>query len=119
MGDLSANFSRSEFRCKCGCGKYNITPALIKGLQELRDYLGMPIIIGSGTRCPEHNAAVGGTRNSYHVKGYAADIRVDGLTPKELMRAAEQIKVFRYGGIGLYDTFIHVDVRGHKARWRG
>lgn len=119
MGDLSANFSRSEFQCKCGCKKFNITPALIKGLQELRDYLGMPIIVNSGTRCPEHNAAVGGTRNSYHVKGYAADIRVDGLTPKELARAAEQVKVFRYGGIGLYDTFIHVDVRGHKARWRG
>jgi len=119
MGDLSANFSRSEFQCKCGCKKFNITPALIKGLQELRDYLGMPIIINSGTRCPKHNAAVGGTRNSYHLRGYAADIWVEGLSLKELVRAAEEFKVFRHGGIGIYDTFIHLDVRGHRARWRG
>ena len=119
MGDISANFDKSEFRCKCGCNKYNITPALIAGLQELRDYLGMAIVINSGTRCPEHNAAVGGVPNSYHMRGYAADIRVEGLTSKELARAADQIKVFRYGGIGTYDTFVHVDVRGRKARWRG
>jgi len=118
MGDLSANFSRSEFQCKCGCKKFNITPALIKGLQKLRDYLGMPIIINSGTRCPKHNAAVGGTRNSYHLRGYAADICVEGLTPKALAIKAEQITVFRCGGIGIYSTFVHVDVRGHRARWR-
>ena len=119
MGDVSKNFNKAEFRCRCGCGKYNITPALIRGLQELRDYLGMPITINSGTRCLDHNAAVGGVRNSYHVKGYAADICVEGLTPKELALAAEQITVFRSGGIGIYSTFVHVDVRGHRARWRG
>ena len=119
MTMASANFSKKEFECKCGCGLYNTNAMLIKGLQELRNYLGMPIIINSGTRCKAHNKKVGGTPNSYHITGHAADIRVPNITPQELAKIAEQIRVFKYGGIGIYNTFVHVDVRGRRARWRG
>lgn len=120
MGALSRNFSRSEFKCKCGkCSCDNVDQRLVDGLQELRDIIGEPIIINSAVRCPEHNKAVGGVSDSQHVKGKAADIRVDGMTPKKLAEYAEQVSVFKNGGIGTYKTFVHVDVRGHKARWRG
>ena len=46
-------------------------------LDNLRDGWGRPIIVTSGYRCKELNAAVGGTHNSQHLKGQAADIVSD------------------------------------------
>ena len=117
--NVSKNFKRSEFVCKCGCGKYNADPKLVKSLQKLRDTIGTSIIINSACRCEAHNKAVGGVPNSQHVQGKAADIRVSDLTPKELAKFAEEIPDFNKGGIGTYNSFVHVDVRGTKARWKG
>ena len=119
MTMVSANFSKKEFECKCGCKKYNMNPVLINAIQQLRDLIGQPIIINSGCRCMKHNLAVGGVKNSLHVKGKAADIRVKGMDPETLAKHANNIVDFRSGGIGVYNTFVHVDVRGRKARWRG
>lgn len=120
MGDLTKDFSRSEFKCKCGkCDSDDVSMKLVEGLQELRDLIDEPILINSAVRCPAHNKAVGGTSDSQHVKGTAADIRVAGMSPKKLAEYAEQIDVFKNGGIGTYSTFVHVDVRGRKARWVG
>ena len=46
-------------------------------LDRLRDEWGRPIIVTSGYRCKELNAAVGGARYSQHLKGQAADIVSD------------------------------------------
>lgn len=46
-------------------------------LDNLRGGWGRPIIVTSGYRCNELNAAVGGARNSQHLKGQAADIVSD------------------------------------------
>ena len=46
-------------------------------LDKLRSEWGRPIIVTSGYRCKELNAAVGGARNSQHLKGQAADIVSD------------------------------------------
>jgi len=53
-------------------------------LQPLREHLGKPIHIKSGYRSPELNKAIGGSSSSDHCAGRAADIKVDGLTAKEL-----------------------------------
>ena len=45
--------------------------------------------------------------------------RWNELSPQELAKSAIEIKEFRDGGIGIYTNFVHVDVRGRKARWRG
>ena len=84
MGDLSKNFNRSEFTCKCGCGHSEVSPALVELLQELRDLLDRPVSILSGCRCKAHNKAVGGVSNSAHVAGEAADIYVKGWESKTL-----------------------------------
>ena len=47
-------------------------------LQPLRDYLGEPVIINSGYRCPALNMAVNGRTSSQHLRGMAADINVKG-----------------------------------------
>lgn len=120
MGDLTRNFSRREFRCRCGrknCDAAPLDMRLVYALQQLRDLIGVPIIINSALRCREHNRKVGGARNSRHLLGTAADIRCADLSPVELRKFAEQVPAFAQGGIGIYDWGIHVDVRERRARW--
>lgn len=120
MGDLSANFSKSEFACHCGCGCNNVSADLVDALQLLRDALDKPISITSGVRCASHNARVRGKPRSYHLIGKAADIRVAGISPAELYDFIDaNADVFGIGGIGRYtkQNFVHVDVRSGN-KWR-
>lgn len=74
-GDLSRNFSQSEFVCPC-CGKFLLDQLLLNRLQELRSKLSKPIKIESGYRCPNHNRKVpGAAQNSTHIFGWAVDIK--------------------------------------------
>lgn len=115
------NFSARELACRCGC----LTPLgvdlnlrrLAPALQQLRDLAGSPIIVTSGYRCPKHNEAVGGSKGSQHMHGIAADVWSRTLTPGQLKVLAEKIPAFVNGGIGLYPTWIHVDIREGRARW--
>lgn len=118
-GDLvTANFARAEFRCRCGCGLDDVAPLLVDSLQAVRDILGRPVIVTSGCRCGKHNAAIGGARNSLHVRGQAADIRVGGMTPREVYHTAVR-RVPALAGVGVSDqgNFLHVDIRIRPARW--
>jgi len=60
---------------------------LAEFLEEVRSLLGKPIIIDSGFRSPEVNQAVGSTSVSQHLRGCAADFRVPGMTPAEVVKA--------------------------------
>lgn len=91
---------------------------LIVKLNAIRSRYGKPIVINSGYRSPEHNAAVGGVQNSYHTLGLAADIRPlskNAADLPELQKICDEMN--KNGGVGFYDTFVHVDVRGERARW--
>ncbi len=122
MGDVSKNFNRSEFACQgkdCCGGAAPIHPDLLAGVQALRDLVERPLHINSGFRCPKHNSAIGGVKNSYHMLAMAADIAVpSGMTPDDFAAFAEQVFVFHNGGIGIYASWIHVDIRKEKTRWR-
>ena len=74
MGDLSEHFSKKEFACKCGCGRNVTNMDVVNGCQDVRDVIGIPITVNSGTRCEKRNAAAGGVPNSFHVQGSAVDI---------------------------------------------
>jgi zinc D-Ala-D-Ala carboxypeptidase len=118
MGDLSKNFSRWEFECKCGCGFDQVDPRLIESLQRLRDLLSTPVNINSACRCEKHNRDKGGEDDSQHLVGRAADIWCKGIKPRKIAEIAKQIPEFHNGGIGIYKTFIHLDVRiNGPARW--
>jgi len=119
MGDLSANFSTDEFRCKC-CGKLVLDTKLPNALQQLRNRVGRPIKILSGYRCPKHNKAVGGAPASKHVSGEAADFTVSGYSVIEIAGVAESSPDFKGGAIGMYpeNQFVHGDVRSDgPKRW--
>lgn len=113
---LSDNFNSEEFACKCGCGFNIISPLLVEELQRIRNKLNAPITIDSGCRCVTHNKAVGGTSESFHKKGLAADFTVKGYTPKEISDYLNKCYHDKYG-IGVYPTWVHFDVRPTKARW--
>lgn len=121
---LTNNFSKSEFDCKCGCKMppsvlVNVVKAA-DNLQILRDCLGESIIINSAYRCKDHNKKVGGKTNSSHLKGLATDITAKGSSVDLLNETIEHLiesGSLKQGGLGLYNTFVHYDIRGKKARW--
>lgn len=114
---LTPHFTEGELACRC-CGRLLVQTELLQKLEYLRCLAGAPVLVNSGYRCPVHNGAVCGATNSYHLKGMAADIRVPGLAVESLAALAEQAG---FDNIGLYQQhgFIHVDVRGYRARWDG
>lgn len=114
LDKYSPHFSKKELACKC-CGEPGpIASELIEALEELRKMAGCPLIVTSGYRCKRHNAEVGGAKDSQHMKGTAADVKAKTLTPLELCALAAQIPAIK--GIGIYESWLHIDVR--KARKR-
>lgn len=120
---ILANFSLSEFTSKCGAETpSNVIPNLIMlatNLQVLRDEINLPITIISGYRSPAHNKSVGGKPRSKHMLGEAADIRVKGMTSKQVKAVIERLikeGKMKDGGIGLYPTFVHYDISTPR-RW--
>lgn len=121
---LTNNFYLSEFKCNDGTEvPSHLIPnvqLLAEQLQALRDVLKAPIHINSSYRHEEYNRGVGGSKRSQHLLAKAADIRVDGYDSniiydliEELIRNGEMTQ----GGLGLYNTFVHYDIRKNKARW--
>ena len=118
-GYVSEHFREAEFACN-HCGKLHpdgIPQDLIDILEKIRTRYGKPVVINSGYRCPTHNAAVGGATNSEHMKGRAADFWMDGVSPAQVY--ADLDKEWPNGGLGKYNSFTHIDVRGYPARWTG
>lgn len=91
---LSANLTRSEIACKCGCGFDEVDQTLVLTFQALRDFIQKPIIITSGCRCATRNKKVNGVPNSGHISGQALDLYVCGLDSTQLIaRIKEAYKV--------------------------
>jgi len=123
---VSAHFTYKEMACRC-CGSYSINPKLLLSLEWFRTLVSShrstdtPLIINSAYRCPQHNAAVGGSKNSQHMLGNAADVRIPtGLSPRLVVEFLERIPYV--GGIGLYSNFVHIDIRprmvnGTREMW--
>ena len=113
---LSKNFRVREFACSDGADAVFVSPELVGLLQQLRDWAGASVQISSAYRTAAHNRKVGGATRSQHQYGTAADITVSGKTPLEVAAYAEKLLGNR-GGIGLYRSFCHVDVRQKRCRW--
>jgi uncharacterized protein YcbK (DUF882 family) len=109
------HFKEYEFDCKCGCGFNIIKPEVLELCEVVRDLNGgTPLIPNSGCRCLAHNAAVGGAPKSQHLLGKAADLPVNN--PRAIAEMLDELFP-NTCGIGIYDEFIHVDIRENRARW--
>ena len=125
MGDISKNFSLSEFvhSEKAITNGINnvISSADIKLaiqklvetiLQPLRNSLGASVVINSGYRSEELNFMLGGAKTSQHRKGEAADIRSPFYQPIEIARRIVALKL-PFDQLILYPGFVHVS---HKVK---
>jgi uncharacterized protein YcbK (DUF882 family) len=107
---LSRNFTLGEFQSKCGADTVLVHPALIVGIQAVRDAIGKPLTVNSGFRTVDHNQAVKGSTNSFHLYGMAADL--SGVDPKLIATEARKVGLTARP----YQTFCHVDV-GPNRNW--
>lgn len=104
----------------------NIIPTLCVA-DTLRDLESVPLIVTSSYRNPAYNMAVGGEKNSYHMRFMALDLLCDN--PNKIGHAASLLRKCKFsipgtndsflfkGGIGIYNNFIHIDTRGYNADW--
>jgi len=126
------NFSASEFTNYFHVHRRGVTNSeppreiwgnivrTIRIVDQLRDHFGKPIVLLSSYRSPAYNSAIGDAApKSYHMQFMALDIAVAGKTPRQVF---DQLADWRVsgkfsGGLGLYNTFVHVDTRGYNATW--
>ena len=120
------HFTRRELQCRCGCGLCNPRDELLQLAEDVRAALGnTPMDVTSCCRCEAHNKRVGGSPTSKHLTGRALDFVPRSITPGTafFMIASDWARgeLDLLGGLGLYDTFIHIDTAraedGHLRVW--
>jgi hypothetical protein len=80
-------------------------------LEQVKEVLGgKPIMVNSAFRCAEVNKAVGSSDKSQHRRGCAADIRVPGMTPDEVVSAIIASGLPYDQVIREFDRWTHVSI---------
>lgn len=120
MSDLTRDFNYKEFRCHCGKCKFSsgigIDEIFVQKLQMIRDWVDTPLKINSALRCKIHNKYVGGSKNSNHLTGIAADIHC--ISPRlRMLIISEAISLGLT--IGVYKRFLHLDMRKNQICFFG
>ena len=140
MGDLTKNFSRKEFKCKCGCDFDSVDFELVNVLQDMVNHFTKKYNcrvyckITGGNRCVSHNEAVqleynrdyiSFSSNSQHLFARASDFKVykienskrNKISPVEVYDYLYNKYTTKYG-IGYYQNRNHLDTRStKKSRW--
>ena len=79
-------------------------------LENVRTLIKKPIRINSAYRSPEVNALLGSKPTSQHCVGCAADIRVDGMTPDEIVRIIKDSSIVFDQLIREFDSWVHISI---------
>jgi zinc D-Ala-D-Ala carboxypeptidase len=96
----------------------------LANLQKLAEFLeqvktlldGKPIMINSAFRSKAVNDSVGSKDTSQHRLGYAADIRVPGMTPDQVVRALVASDLPFDQVIREFDAWTHVSISPSPRR---
>jgi uncharacterized protein YcbK (DUF882 family) len=129
---LSPHFVVEEFDCHDGTKvsprDYNGLAYLCKTyLEPLREKFGA-VTVHSGFRTVVYNRSVGGAPRSFHIytqgdgNDQAADVSCVKGGPRDWHRFLNTVRASKRngkGGLGLYSTFVHADIRDYKADWQG
>lgn len=108
------------FRCHYDDRVKQIDPGLFVLMDRIHTRLDggkRPIQLISGYRSPEYNRLLmttgrGVAKRSYHLRGMAADIHIEGMSLRKVCQEAKRIG---RGGVGFYSRFVHVDVGPVRA----
>jgi len=91
-------------------------PRLADFLEQIRVLLGnKPIMVNSAFRSESVNGAVGSKNTSDHRRGCAADIRVPGMTPDEVIKAIINSGLPFQQVIREFDRWTHVAITTHEG----
>lgn len=89
---------------------------LAEFLEEVKDLLdGKPIMVNSAFRCKQVNDAVGSKDSSQHRVGCAADIRVPGMTPDQVVKAVINSSLPFDQVIREFDRWTHISIPNDLA----
>ena len=104
-------FTDEEKTCHCGCGLNLVdqNPDFLKALNSARELYGLPMDATCMTRCPAHNAEIGGAAQSAHMDGRAAAIAVHD--PGERMHMIRCFIAAGFHRIEVSAVHIHVDAK--------
>ena len=119
MTQLSEHFSLEELTVTSH-REYDNTPnedqinnltRVAQLLEQVKALLGgKPVMVNSGSRSPQVNLAVGSKPTSQHCLGCAADIRVPGMTPDEVVQAIKASDIPYDQLIREFDSWTHISV---------
>lgn len=107
-------FTRDEpyIACSCGrCGGFPVEPTekLMRLADRVREQAGTAMIPSSTVRCKQHNAEVGGVRNSRHLLGKAMDFHLKGWTSTQTLALVRKQSGVHYA-YAIDNTYVHMDV---------
>ena len=97
---------------------HNLT-RLAELLEDIRSLFGKPIRINSGYRSVTVNALLGSKPTSQHCIGCAADIRIEELTPDEIVKKIVKSDIQYDQVIREFDSWVHISIpkaEGYIAR---
>lgn len=114
---VSDHFKLVEFKCWDNSRVVVLNDELVTVLEQARKHFGKAIKINSGYRTVAYNSTLkDASPKSQHTHGNAADIVVNGVKPIDVYNYFNETYPDTYG-VGIYNTFVHIDVRTSKARW--
>lgn len=102
------------YACSCGDCDDAPTTRFLNMLDDAREYAGVPFAVNSGPRCEGYNALVGGSEESEHLTGEAADIDAPTSRARNaIIRGAIQAGFTR---IGIGSNFVHLGCSEDKPQ---
>lgn len=114
---VSDHFKLREFKCNDNSRVVVLNDELVTVLETARLHFGKAIKINSGYRTVAYNSTLkDASPKSQHTHGNAADIVISDVKPIDVYNYFNETYPDTYG-VGIYNTFVHVDVRPSKARW--
>lgn len=84
-------------------------------MQPIRDHLDAPVRVTSGFRTQELNEAIGGARESQHVKGEAIDFVADGYTVNEVFEEVVTGDFYFDQIIWEFGNWVHISYTTRRA----
>ena len=97
---------------------YNLT-RLAELLENVRDLFNKPIRINSAYRSVAVNSLLGSKPASQHCIGCAADIRIEGMTPDQIVKKIVKSDIQYDQVIREFDSWVHISIpkaEGYVAR---
>ena len=117
MGNLSEHFNNKDFACRCPeCkGEYRIHLGLVGALEQIGGHFRKKVRVDSAYWCDAFHEKQNKPKRSFHTKGKAVHIHIDGISPQDLFKYAETVPELR--GLVFYpkEKWIHIDTRQGDA----